>query len=190
MASSVSFSPRTATRNRAGALFVIATLGFQMLGFATPVTAAESAPAHAPRAAQNDPIPPVTITLVSGGGSGDDGSVDPAVTYSIPTIPASGGARIMPQHAYPVCGGSADPGCPAYAAPITGTRWINSSGTGLPDAASGVVDGPTKTAIYAISFVLPPSYSSPTITVGLMSDNCAIASLNNTEVGRQSQDPC
>ena len=186
MASSVSLSPRPATRNRARALFVIAALGFQMLGLATPVAAAESAPAPTANAVSNLPIPPVTITLVSGGGSGGDGSADPDVTYSIPEV-SSGSAKVMPQTTYPVVG--------AYAAPITGTRWINTTGTAVADQASG--DAPTlttpeirKTATYSISFVLPPGFSAPSISIDLMSDNCAIASLNGIEVGRQPQTPC
>ena len=167
--------PRSSVRNRAGSLVVIATLGFQMLGLATPVAASESVPVPAaPIAAQNDPILPVTITLVSGNPkAGGDGAFDPDVTYSIPAsdafVGASGSARVMPQTTYPVAS--------AYAAPITGSRWINTSGTDAADQAT------SRTATYSIPFVLPPGYSAASIAIDLMADNCATVSINGVQFG-------
>ena len=116
-------------------------------------------------------VPPVfaasTITLVSGAGSGDFGTADPNVTYSIPATGATGPAVLFAPHRL-------------YAA-ISGARWINTSGSTGDDQAS------RQTARYSIPFDLPAGFSSPSISVQLLADNAGTVLLNGVQIGQQPQ---
>ncbi len=107
------------------------------------------------------------ITIISGGGSGEVGTPDPLITYSIPSGD-SGPAVIMPTFT-------------TYAT-IPGTRWVNTSGLSgftAPD------QGSSQTTTYTAHFTLPEGFVSPAITIQVLADNEAIVSLNGTEIGRQ-----
>ncbi len=108
-----------------------------------------------------------SITLVSGAGSGGFETADPNVTYSIPAIGASGPAWIVPPHG-------------VYAS-ITGARWINTTGSTVDDQGSG------QTAEYSIPFSLPTGFSSPSISVQLVTDNAGTVLLNDVQIGQQPQ---
>jgi hypothetical protein len=108
-----------------------------------------------------------TITLVSGAGSGAFETPDPNVTYAIPSIPASGAAVIVAPHG-------------VYAS-ISGARWINTTGSTNDDQGSG------RTTAYSIDFSLPAGFSSPSISVQLLTDNAGTVLLNSTQIGQQPQ---
>ena len=130
-------------------LFLLVGLLAGLLG------AAGSTPAYAA---------PASITIISGGGSGGIGTLDPAITYSN-SSGNSGSAVIMtPSFSY---------------ATIPGTRWVNTSGTLFPDSGS------SQATTYTVHFTLPAEFVSPTITFQVLADNEAVVSLNGTEIGRQ-----
>ena len=107
-----------------------------------------------------------SITIVSGGGSGGFGTIDPVTTYSIPLV-GSGSAYITPAVS-------------SYAT-IPGTRWVNTTGSNssTDDQAS------FRITTYIVQFTLPAGFVSPSITVEVLADNQAVVRLNGTEIGRQ-----
>lgn len=142
-------SPRSPLRRKLRPVLVVVSMIGLTLGVVTPVAAAS------------------TITLVSGAGSGDFGTPDPNVTYSIPAIPASGAAVLVAPHG-------------VYAA-IPGARWINTTGSTVDDQGSG------QTTEYSIPFSLPSGFSAPSIEVQLLTDNAGTVFLNGVQIGQQPQ---
>jgi hypothetical protein len=119
------------------------------------LAAAGSAPAYAA---------PTSITLISGGGSGGIGTLDPAITYSNSSGDSGSAVIMTPSFFY---------------ATIPGTRWVNTSGTLNFD------QGSSQATTYTAHFTLPAGFVSAAITVQVLADNEAIVSLNGTEIGRQ-----
>ncbi len=130
-------------------------LSIPLLGFGMP------GPAPVPVAS-----PVTTLTLISGGGSGGLGTLDPLVKYAI-VGGSSGEARIvLPNVAYNI---------------IPGTRWVNTTGLSIPDQAF------LKNTDYTASFALPDCYVSPSISVQVLADNAATLFVNGTQFGQQPQ---
>ena len=106
-----------------------------------------------------------SITIVTGGGSGGIGSNDPLWTYSLGT--GEEHAVVMAPH-------------PAYAPPISGSRWINTSGS------STVADLGCNTVVnYFARFTLPENFTAPTISGLVHGDNSATVWLNTTLLVQQ-----
>lgn len=110
-----------------------------------------------------------SITIVTGGGAGGVGTADPLWTYTVGA--ASGSAVVMTPHFL-------------YAAPISGSRWINTSGSNLaspPDA------GCNTTVMYTATFTLPENFTAPEISGLVHGDNSAGVYLNGTLLVQQPQ---
>jgi hypothetical protein len=108
-----------------------------------------------------------SITIVTGGGPGGIGTADPLWTYSVGG--ASGSAVIMTPH-------------PAYAPPISGSRWINTSGS------STVADlGCNTTVTYTATFTLPENFTAASISGSVHADNAAGVYVNGNLLVQQPQ---
>ena len=104
----------------------------------------------------------VQQTLVSGGGGGPAGSLDPAVTYydGVAWVPA----YIVAAH-------------PAYTPPILGTQYINSGPT-----YNVLLPNPT---IFKTTFVLPATFLNAALSIDLHADNYAEVFVNGVSIGSQ-----
>ena len=147
MSSTPLASPRSPLRHKLRPVLVIASMIGLTLGVVTPVMAAS------------------TITLVSGGGSGEVNTPDPNVAYSIPVIGASGAAIIRN-----ISGGYGT---------ISGTRWINTTGS------TGIDQSTILSTDYSTTFSLPAGFADPSITIQLMADNAGTVFINGVQFGQQ-----
>ncbi len=148
----------TASNNRSGTSIIARILlaAILLAGF-LGVMANNQAQAAAPN----------SITIISGGGAGGFGSIDPVTAYAVPALGTAGSAFIVAPN-------------PLYAT-IPGTRSVNTTGSTLAD------QGTNRTANYTVKFSLPPGFAAPSISVQVLADNAAIVYLNGVEIGRQPQ---
>ena len=116
-----------------------------------------------------------TKTLISGQGA--MGARDGANKFSL-----DGGATFAPAYILPVSVPSRPVNIPpGWAAPVSGTKWINFSRSAV--SLQGASANSPQTTIYRTHFNLPATFDSPTLTVDVHADNNGDVYLNGNLVG-------